>query len=161
VCLWIRPHFLVNALTNLYETWYTYHGTWAHFSCVLHKSLPSVCVPICVSLLSLVGKGSLKCISPFVASQRFDKHVPAARNTHNSRIVGRLCLCIPLSLVGNSSVKTFPRQRRVVGGVIFCAVCVVSKESRRLVLPKTSAFIWGYSWFFSSSNNEYRTTVWK
>jgi hypothetical protein len=45
---------------------------------------------------------------------------------------------IPLSLSGNSSVKTFPRQRRIVVGVVFYAVRVVSKESSRLVLPRTS-----------------------
>jgi hypothetical protein len=44
----------------------------------------------------------------------------------------------PLSLLGNSLVKTFPRQRRIVGGVVFYAVHVVSKESRLLVLPETS-----------------------
>jgi hypothetical protein len=49
-------------------------------------------------------------------------------------------LCIPLSLVGNSLVKIFPQQRTVVGGVIFDAVCVISKESRLLVLPRTSGF---------------------
>jgi hypothetical protein len=42
-------------------------------------------------------------------------------------------LCI-LSLLGNNSIKTFPRQRRI-GGVVFYAVRVVSKENRRLILP--------------------------
>jgi hypothetical protein len=46
-------------------------------------------------------------------------------------------LCIPLSLPGNGSVITFPRQRRIVRGD-FYAVRVVSKESRRLVLRRTS-----------------------
>jgi hypothetical protein len=39
---------LLNGWTNLYETWYVYHGTWVHLNGVLHKSLPSVCVSICV-----------------------------------------------------------------------------------------------------------------
>jgi hypothetical protein len=51
-------------------------------------------------------------------------------------------LCIPLSLLGNNSVKTFPRQRRIGGGVVFYAVGVVWKESRRFVLPKTSFLIY-------------------
>jgi hypothetical protein len=50
-------------------------------------------------------------------------------------------LCIPLSLLGNNSVKTFLRQRKIVGGVVFNAVHVVSKESMRVVLPRTSCFI--------------------
>jgi hypothetical protein len=44
----------------------------------------------------------------------------------------------PLSLLGNGSVNTFPRQRRIVGGMVFYAVHVISKESRRLVIPRTS-----------------------
>jgi hypothetical protein len=40
----------------------------------------------------------------------------------------QLCLFIPLLFLGNGSVKTFPRQR-VIGGVVFCAVRVVSQES--------------------------------
>jgi hypothetical protein len=40
-------------------------------------------------------------------------------------------LCIPLSLLGNGSVNTFPRQRRIVDVVLY-AVHVASKESRRI-----------------------------
>jgi hypothetical protein len=109
---------------------------------VLHKSLPSVFVSVCVSLICLLGKGSVKCIPPFIARQLLGKHVPAATNTRNIwRIAGRVCLwvclCIPLLLLGNNSVKTFTRQRRIVGGVVFYAVRVVPKESRRLVFPRT------------------------
>jgi hypothetical protein len=91
------------------------------------------------------------CIPPSVARQRLGKHVPAAKNTRKNKIiVGRVIfyavrvlskeslwvrLCIPVSLLGNNSVKTFSRQRRIVGGVVFYAVGVESKESRRLILP--------------------------
>jgi hypothetical protein len=58
---------------------------------------------------------------------------------NNRRLVGRVCpwvcLCILLLLLSNNSVKTFPRQRRIVGGVVFYSARVVSKESGRLVLP--------------------------
>jgi hypothetical protein len=94
-----------------------------------------------------VNKGSLKCrpIPPFVARKRLGKHVPAARNTRNNRRTARhvclwVCLYIPLSLLGNNSVNTSPRQRRIVGDVVFYAVSVVSKENRRLVLTRTSCF---------------------
>jgi hypothetical protein len=96
------------------------------------------------------------CIPLIVARQQLGKHVPTATNTRkNRRIVGRVilyairvlseesmwvCLCIHPSLVGNSSINTFPRQLRIVGGVISYAVPVVSKESRRLVLPRTSCY---------------------
>jgi hypothetical protein len=33
---------------------------------------------LCLSLLSLLGKGSVKCIPPLIARQRLGKHVPAA-----------------------------------------------------------------------------------
>jgi hypothetical protein len=124
-------------------------AAWVHLNDVLHKSLQSVCVSICLSLFSLQSNGSVKFIHPFGARQRLGKHVPAATNTCNNRkIVGRVCLwvylCIPLRLLGNNSVKKFPRQRRIVRrqrrivwGVVFCTVRVVSKESRQLVLPRT------------------------
>jgi hypothetical protein len=57
VCLSVNPTLL---RTILYETWYVYHDTSAHLNGVLHKSLPSVCVSVCVSLLSLLGKSSVK-----------------------------------------------------------------------------------------------------
>jgi hypothetical protein len=98
----------------------------SHLKGVLHKSLPSVCASVCVSILLLQSNGSVKCIPPFGARQRLGKHVSAATNTpNNRRIVGLIifyavrvlskeslgvCLCIPLSLLGNKSVKIFPRQ---------------------------------------------------
>jgi hypothetical protein len=54
-----RPHQFLNAWTNFYETWYVYHGISSHPNGVLNKSLPSVCVPVCVSSLSLLGNGSV------------------------------------------------------------------------------------------------------
>jgi hypothetical protein len=133
------------------------HGTWLHLNDVHHKSLPLVCVSVCVSLLSLKGNGSVKYFPPFGARQRLGKHVPAATNTRwNRRIIERVifytarvlskdslwvCLCIPLPLLGKTSVKTFSRQQRILGGVVFYAVHVLSKENRRLVLPTIS------SWF--------------
>jgi hypothetical protein len=125
---------------SLWNLVYIYiYGTKAHLNGVFHKSLPSVCV----------------CIPPIVARQRPDKRVPAATNTgNNSRIVGRVFFyavdvlieeesvgrCIPLSLLGNNSVNILPRQRRIIGGVVFCATYVVSKESSSLDLPRTSCF---------------------
>jgi hypothetical protein len=96
--------------------------------------IPPISLCVCVSLLSLLGKGLVKCISPFIARKRLGKQVPAAKNIRNNRgIVGRaylwICLCIILSLLGNNSVKTFPRQRRTVGGVVFQAVRALPKES--------------------------------
>jgi hypothetical protein len=88
----------------------TEHGAWAHLNGVFHKSLPFVCVSVCVSLLSLPDKGS---VSMFTG----------AKNTRNNRkIAGRMCLCVRLciaiSLLGNNRVKTFPSQQKIVGGVL-------------------------------------------
>jgi hypothetical protein len=66
VCLYIislpTSECLIQSLCNLY----VYHGTEAHLSNVLHKSLPLICV----------------CMynPPIVSRQRLDKHVPAATN---------------------------------------------------------------------------------
>jgi hypothetical protein len=76
------------------------------------------------------------CIPPIVARQWLGKLVPAAPNTCNNRtVVGRVCLCISVLLLNNNSVRMFRRLRRIVGGVVFYAILVVSKQSRRLVLP--------------------------
>jgi hypothetical protein len=108
----------------------------------LIPSPSSVCVPVYISLLSLLGKGSVKCIPPLVARQRLGEHVPGAKNTRNNRrIVRRVCLWVcasspsPSLLLGNYWVKTFPRQRRTVEGVVLDAVRF---EITRLVLPRTS-----------------------
>jgi hypothetical protein len=133
-------------LLNLVCTAYAYHGTWTHLSGVLHKYLPSVCVSVFVSLMCLLGIGSVKCIPPIVARQRPGKDAPAATNIRintRRRIVRRVSsdLCIPPPLLGNNSVKKFPRQLRIVGNVVFYATRVVSKEIRRIVLPRTSCLM--------------------
>jgi hypothetical protein len=99
-----------------------------------------MCIP-----LSFLGKGSLKCIPPFIAVQRLSKYIVATNTHSNRRIVEHVCfcvrLCILLTLLGNNSVKTFQWQRKIVEGIIFCAVCVIQNESRQLVLPRTSCFV--------------------
>jgi hypothetical protein len=96
------------------------------------------------------------CIPPIIVRQMLDKMsllgngpanmFPPQNNARNNKIiVGRVCLwvclLIPLSLLRNGSVKTFPRQGRIVGGVVFYEVCIVSKESGRLGLPERSVCI--------------------
>jgi hypothetical protein len=44
------------------------------------------------------------------------------------------------ALLGSGSVNSYPRQQRIVGGVVFYAVRVVSKESGRLVLTRNSCY---------------------
>jgi hypothetical protein len=118
--------------------------------CFINPSHQSVCI----SLLSLLGIGSVKCIPHLVRRQRLGKHVPVATNTRNNRIVvlvilcalrvlsqGSLWICIPLPLLGNNSLKTFSLQRRNFGGVVFYAIRAVSEESRRLVSSKTFCFL--------------------
>jgi hypothetical protein len=39
-------------------------------------------------------------------------------------------------LLGNFSVNMFSRQHGIVAGVVFYLVCVVSKEGRRLIIPR-------------------------
>jgi hypothetical protein len=56
------------------------------------------------------------CIPLIFARQRLGKHVPVAINTR--------------------------KNRRIVGRVVFYAVRVVSKESTRLVLPRTSCLVY-------------------
>jgi hypothetical protein len=108
---------------------------------LLHKSVTSVCVSLCVSLSSLQGKGSVKCMPPFVAKQRLCEYVLTATNTpNNRRVVGRVCLCNPIPFLSNNLVETIPLQRTIVEGVVFNAIHLVSNKSRGLVFPRTSRF---------------------
>jgi hypothetical protein len=106
---------------------------------MLHESLPSGCVPVCVSLLSLLSND-------------------LANTFPRQRIVGSIifyvvlvvlkeslwvCLCIPISLLGNVSVKSFPLRRRIFGGIAFYVARVVSKQISLLVLPRAS-FVSGF-----------------
>jgi hypothetical protein len=72
------PHQLLNGWTNLYETLYVYHGTWAHQNCIPHKSLPPVCVSVCVARQWLSKN------PPIIARQRLGKSVTVATNTHTT-----------------------------------------------------------------------------
>jgi hypothetical protein len=101
--------YLKQSLRNLV---YAYHATWAHLNGGLHKSLSSVCVPVCLSFLSLLGNGS---VDTFQLQQVCES------------------LCVSLYCC---SVKTFPRQQNIVGSVVFYRVRVVSKESRILIFPR-------------------------
>jgi hypothetical protein len=71
---------------------------------------------------------------------KFGTHIMAPDPIKSAYLINlshqSMCLCILLSLLGNKSVKTFPRQRRIAGGVIIYAVRVVMKESGRLVFPR-------------------------
>jgi hypothetical protein len=115
---------------------------------LLNISLTSGYVSVCVSLLSLLGKDYVKCISPVITRQRLGNHILAATNTRNNRkIVRRVVFnavrvlskeslwvsIYTLLFLGNNSVKTFPRQRRIVGGIVLCAVRVVLKEWKKWV----------------------------
>jgi hypothetical protein len=68
---------ILNASTNLYGAWYLYHGIWAHLNGLLHKSLSLVYVSQHVSLLSLLGNGSV---------------IPEAMNTRNNRKIVYTCV---------------------------------------------------------------------
>jgi hypothetical protein len=147
VFLWIPP--AINFWTPEQSLWNwvctTYHDTWAHLNVVLRKSLPSVCVSMCippivarqrlsksVSLLSLLGNGSVNTFP-------WQRIHPTIEELLDACVRGSLC--ITLSLLGNSAVKAFPRQRRIVGEVVFYAVRAVWTESRRLIIPRTFCLI--------------------
>jgi hypothetical protein len=101
-------------------------------------------VSVCVSLLSLSGNDSVDTF-------------PRQRIHNNRRIVGHVVvyvihilpkgslwvsLCIPASFLCHNSVNTFPQQREIFGDIVFYAVRVVSKETWRLVLTRTSGLLY-------------------
>jgi hypothetical protein len=115
-----------------------YCGTWVHLSSVFHKSLA-------ISLRVWMT------IPPIIARQQLSKHVPTVANRERNRgnverVCQWLCLCVPLTLSSNNSVKTFPRQRKTVGGILFLSgSCRVEGElaisfSKKFLLNLNSEF---------------------
>jgi hypothetical protein len=96
-----------------------------------------------VSLLSALGNGSVNMFLrqgiQATREELLDSSFSMLSASYQKESLW-VCLCIPLSLLCNNSVKTFPRQRRIVGRVVFNAVSVVSKESRQLVRSRISCF---------------------
>jgi hypothetical protein len=83
-------------------------------------------------------------IGQLVATYQVDLASPHPQETKKKAYaITILCLCIPLSLLGDASVKRYRCKEykrnniRNVGDLVFYAVGAVSKESRRLVLPRT------------------------
>jgi hypothetical protein len=138
VCLYVYPPYrLLNAWTNLYGRRYVrlHHTTCTYLNSTLHKSLLSVCVSVCVSPPSLPVKGSVNTFP----RQRIHATIKKLDASFSMRSVPyHRRECLPLSLLGKSSVNMFPQQWIIVGGSVFCVVHVVSKESRPLPLPKTT-----------------------
>jgi hypothetical protein len=103
------------------------HISTAHFINLSHQSL-------CLHMYA----------TRIVARQRLGKHVPTSLNTRNNRRVFLNIVSVRSVLykkeslwivylsvtAGSGSVKTFPRQRSIVGGVVFYEVRIVSKERR-------------------------------
>jgi hypothetical protein len=97
--------------------------------------------------------GSL-CVFPIVARQRLGEYFPRgneelleASSSIQSVCISEsslwVCHSISLSLLNNNSLNTCPRQRTAVVGVVFYAVLVVSKESRRLADIGTTCYKMG------------------
>jgi hypothetical protein len=156
VCLWIPPVNLWMAEPIFIKLgMYIMAPEPISTTYFINLSRKSVCLYVYSSFFFFV----------VIARQQVEKHVPVVTNKRNNRwTVGRIviyqvrvltkwdsvkvCLCIPLSLLGNNSVKKFPRQGSFVGGVVFYAVQAVSKETRRLVISRISYLI-------SSTINQY------
>jgi hypothetical protein len=92
-----------------------------------------------ISILSMLGTGS---VTTFLRQgiqatreELLDPSFSMLSVSYRKEILW-IYLCIPVSLLCNNSVKTFPRRGRIVGRVVFNAVRLVSKESRQLVIPR-------------------------
>jgi hypothetical protein len=94
-----------------------------------------MCIP-----LSLLGNGSVNKFPqqqiPATIEELLD--TPFSMGSMESKEILWVWLYIPLSLLGNVSANTFPLQQRTDGGVLLYMVHVLSEESRRLILPRTS-----------------------
>jgi hypothetical protein len=97
------PYKLLNAGSNVYGICYVYHDALVHLNDVLHKSLPSVSVSVCVPLI--------------VARQLLGKNVIVAVNIHAT---------IEELLVASSSTWSVSYKRELSGLVLprtsFCTI---------------------------------------
>jgi hypothetical protein len=89
------------------------------------------CLCMCISL----GNGSVRTLRLY---RRIVARVVFFAVSVVSKESMWVCLCIPLSLLGNGLVNDFPRPRGIAGGVVFYANCFVPKRRRQLILPRTS-----------------------
>jgi hypothetical protein len=93
-----------------------------------------------VSLLSVLGNGQVNKFPQQRIHATIEGLLDASfcmRSVSYQRIVCGSGLCIPRSLLGNDSVNMFPWKRRIVGGVVFCPIHVVSKENRDQFFPES------------------------
>jgi hypothetical protein len=114
----------------------------------INPSHQSVCLYLCIPLSLLVKTLPRQLIRTQSKTNIVRVVFCALRNVSEESLW--VFLLIPLSLLGNGSVNTFPRQRRIVGGVVSCAAHIVSKESRRLVLTGISCSLY-YAWVDKST----------
>jgi hypothetical protein len=89
------------ALSNLYEIWYVYHGTSAHFN----KSLPSVCVY--VYPLSLLGNGSINMFPRKRIHATRDESLEASFSIRSVSYKRRVCVSVCVSPI---SVSVPPKR---------------------------------------------------
>jgi hypothetical protein len=96
VCVSVSaPYQSLNGRSNLCETWYVYHGIWAHLNRLLHKSLQSVFAFVRVSLLSLLGDGSVNTFPRRVHAtieELLDASFSMSSIFYQRRVCGTLCV---------------------------------------------------------------------
>jgi hypothetical protein len=87
------PEQRLNAWTNLYKTWYVYHDTWSHLNGLRHKSLPSVCGSVWISLLD---NGSVNTFPRqrirAKIEQLLDASFPMRSVSYQTRVCGSACI---------------------------------------------------------------------
>jgi hypothetical protein len=124
-------------------------STLSTFECLNQSFWNLVCIPCHLSPFQrltwwnpLISLCVCMCSPPFIARQRLGKHVPTATNTHATlEELLEPYVCIPLPLLRNTSIQTYPRKRRIFGSVVFSAVRVISNKSRS-VLSRTSSLLY-------------------
>jgi hypothetical protein len=87
----------LNSWTSLYEIWYVYHGTWAYLNDVLHKSLPSVCVSVCVSPLSFLGNCLVNTFPQHRIPTTIEELLDSSFSTWSMSYQRRVCVFVSVS----------------------------------------------------------------
>jgi hypothetical protein len=120
------PPQLLNAWTRLYETWYVHHGTWAHINGVIHKSLPSACLCMCIPL-SLTGNGPVNML-PWQWIHETKSYWICCFLCSLCHIKNSLCVFVTPHCCKKMAWYMLLHQQRIVEGILYGPCCIKGNE---------------------------------
>jgi hypothetical protein len=136
--------------------WYIYRATWVHLSSILHKSLPSVCVSMCIHL-SLLGSGSVKIPLALLRNGSI-KTLPRHKYTRNNRRIGRVDF-YAVSVPSRKVRDLFFPEPVVFKHVIAYLTCLVKEQAAWAMKSDNNGFDTANPWFLADPHGRRKIAV--